>query len=147
MSEQQPKKKRWPYVLGGIVLFLVAVVAVALWRLDAFLLQRARTEAATLAQTLGRPVEIGDISTQLVPHVGVEVENVVVGAAEGEQVPLVELKELDVAVALWPALTSRGQDIQVKNAEVSGLTVNVVRLPDGTTNVSRLQEKLAQQQP
>jgi AsmA protein len=147
MSEQQPKKKRWPYVLGGIVLFLVVVVAVALWRLDAFLLQRARTEAATLAQTLGRPVEIGDISTQLIPHVGVEVENVVVGAAEGEQVPLAEMKELDVAVALWPALTSRGQDIQVKNAEVSGLTVNVVRLPDGTTNVSRLQEKLAQQQP
>jgi AsmA protein len=147
MSEQQPKKKRWPYVLGGIVLFLVVVGAVALWRLDAILLERARTEAATLSQTLGRPVEIGDISTQLVPHVGVEVENVVVGAAEGEQVPLVELKELDVAVALWPALTSRGQDIQVKNAEVSGLTVNVVRLPDGTTNVSRLQEKLAQQQP
>jgi AsmA protein len=147
MSEQQPKKKRWPYVVGGIVLFLVVVGAVALWRLDAILLERARTEAATLSQTLGRPVEIGGISTQLVPHVGVEVENVVVGAAEGEQVPLMELKELDVAVALWPALTSRGQDIQVKNAEVSGLTVNVVRLPDGTTNVSRLQEKLAQQQP
>jgi AsmA protein len=145
MSEQQPKKKRWPYVLGGIVLFLVVAVALALWRLDALLLERARTEAAQLAQTLGRPVEIGDISTQLVPHLGVEVENVVVGAAEGEQVPLVEMKALDVAVALWPALTSRGQDIQVKNAELSGLTVNVVRLPDGTTNVSRLQEKLAQQ--
>lgn len=147
MSEpQQPKKKRWPYVVGGVVLVLVAVVAIALWRLDAFLLSRAQTEASRLSQTLGRPVEIGDIDTQLVPHVGVEVENVVVGAAEGEQVPLVELKKLDVAVALWPALTSGGKDIQVKNAEVSGLTVNVVRLPDGTTNVSRLQEKLAQQQ-
>ncbi|WNG32523.1 AsmA family protein [Archangium violaceum] len=148
MSEQLPnKKKRWPYVLGGIVLLLVVVVAVALWRLDAFLLQRARLEATKFSQTLGRPVEIGDISTQLVPHVGVEVENVVVGAAEGEQVPLAELKRLDVSVALWPALTSRGQDIQVKNAEASGLTVNVVRLPDGTTNVSRLMEKLDPQQP
>ncbi|PTL84892.1 AsmA family protein [Vitiosangium sp. GDMCC 1.1324] len=147
MSEQQPKKKRWPYVVGGIVLFLVIVVAVALWRLDAFLLQRARTEAAQLSQTLGRPVEIGGVSTQLIPHVGAEVENVVVGAAEGEQVPLAELKRVDVAVALWPALTSRGKDIQVQNVEVSGLTVNVVRLPDGTTNVTRLQEKLAQQQP
>ncbi|HYO56617.1 AsmA family protein [Archangium sp.] len=145
MSEHQPKKKRWPRVVGGIVLFLVIVVAVALWWLDAFLLQLARTKAAQFAQTLGRPVEIGDISTQLVPHLGVEVENVVVGATEGEQVPLAEMKELDVAVALWPALTSLGQDIQVKDAEASGLTVNVVRLPDGTTNVSRLQEKLAQQ--
>ncbi|MCY1073089.1 AsmA family protein [Archangium lansingense] len=147
MSEQQPKKKRWPYVLGGIVLFLVAAVAVALWRLDAILLQQARAEATKLSQTLGRPVEVGDISTQLIPHLGVEVENVVVGAAEGEQVPLAELKGIDVAVAVWPAITSRGQDLQVKNAEVSGLTVNVVRLPDGTTNLSRLQEKLAQQQP
>jgi AsmA protein len=147
MTEQQPKKKRWPYVLGGIVLFLVVVVAVALWRLDAFLLQRARTEAARYSQLLGRPVEIGDISTKLVPTLGVKVEDVAVGAAEGEQVPLAELKRVDVSVALWPALTSRGQDIQVKNAEVNGLTVNVVRLPDGTTNVSRLQEKLAQQQP
>lgn len=147
MSEpQQPQKKRWPYVVGGIVLVLVAVVAIALWRLDAFLLARARTEAAQLSQTLGRPVEIGGVATQLVPHVGVEVENVVVGAAEGEQVPLAELKKLDVSVALWPALTSRGKDLQVMNAEVSGLTVNVVRLPDGTTNVSRLREKLAQQQ-
>jgi AsmA protein len=147
MSEQQPKKKRWPFVVGGIVLLLVAAVAITLWRLDAILLERARTETAQLSQTLGRPVTIGDIDTQLVPHVGVEVENVVVGAAEGEQVPLAEMKKLDVAVALWPALTSRGEDIPVKNAEVSGLTVNVVRLPDGTTNVSRLQEKLAQQQP
>ncbi|HEX8439475.1 AsmA family protein [Archangium sp.] len=147
MSVQQPKKKRWPYVVGGIVLLLVVLVAVALWRLDAFLLQRARTEAAQLSQQLGRPVDIGDISTQLVPHLGVEVENVVVGPAEGEEVPLAQMKRLDVGVALWAALTSRGQDIQVKNAEVSGLTVNVVRLPDGTTNVSRLQERLAQQQP
>ncbi|WP_257459371.1 AsmA family protein [Archangium lipolyticum] len=147
MSEQQPKKKRWPYVLGGIVLFLVLVVAVALWRLDAFLLQTARTEAAKYSQQLGRPVTIGDISTKLVPYLGVKVEDVGVGAAEGEQVPLAELKRVDVSVALWPALTSRGKDIQVKNAEVNGLTVNVVRLPDGTTNVSRLQEKLAQQQP
>jgi AsmA protein len=147
MSEQQPKKKRWPYVVGGIVLLLVVVVAVALWRLDAFLLQRARTEAAQLSQQLGRPVEIGGIDTQLFPHVGVEVENVVVGAAEGEPVPLTELKKLDVGVALWPALKSRGQDIQVRNAEATGLTVNVVRLPDGTTNLSQLQEKLAQREP
>ena len=146
MSVQQPKKKRWPFVVGGIVLLLIVGVAIALWRLDSFLLQRARTEAAQLSQRLGRPVEIGDIDTQLFPHLGVEVENVVVGAAEGEPVPLAELKKLDVGVALWPALTSRGQDLQVKNAEATGLTVNIVRLPDGTTNLSRLQEKLAQQE-
>lgn len=145
MSQSPPRKRRWPYVVGGLAVLLVAVVAVGLWRLDALLLQRARDEAAHYAQQLGRPVEIGAVSTRLLPSVGVEVSKVSVGAAEGEQVPLVELQRLSVAVALWPALTSRGKDLQVKDAELSGLTVNVVRLVDGTTNVSRVQEKLAQQ--
>ncbi|WNG22849.1 AsmA family protein [Cystobacter fuscus] len=145
MSQQPLKKKRWPYILGGVVLLLVVAGAIALWRLDAFLLERARTEAATYAKQLGRPIEIGDVSTRLLPSVGAEVENVVVGAAEGEPVPLLEMKRLEVAVALWPAITSGGKDIQVKNAEVSGLTLNYVQLPDGTTNVSRVQDKLAEQ--
>jgi AsmA protein len=146
MTVQPPKKKRWPYILGGIVLLLIVGVAIGLSRLDAMLLERARTEAAQLSQTLGRPVEIGDISTRLFPHIGVEVDSVTVGAAEGEQVPLVSLQKLQVGVALSPLVSSRGDDIQVTNAEASGLTLNVVRLPDGTTNVSRLQDKLAAQQ-
>ena len=145
MTGQQPKKKRWPYVLGAIVLLVVVLVAVALWRLDAFLLQRARTEAAQLARTLGRPVEVGNIDTRLFPRLGVEVEDVVVGAAEGEEVPLARLEQLHVGVALGPLLSSRGEDIQVTNAEATGLVLNYVRLPDGTTNVSRVQERLAKQ--
>ena len=140
------KKRRWPYVLGGILAVLVIAVAVVLWRLDAILLQQARAQAATLSQQLGRPVEIGDISTKLFPHVGVDVDDVTVGAAEGEELPLTQLKNLDVRVAAMPLLRSKGQDIQVLNAEVTGLTVNVIRLPDGTTNVQRLMDKLAQQQ-
>ncbi|CAM3743246.1 AsmA family protein [Corallococcus sp. ZKHCc1 1396] len=141
------KKKRWPYVLGGIVVVLVAIVAVVLWRLDAILLKTARDQAATYSQKLGRPIQIGDISTKLFPHVGAQIENVVVGPAEGEDLPLAELKTVDVSVAAMPLLTSKGKDIQVRNAEVSGLTVNVLRLADGTTNVQRLQEKWAAQQP
>lgn len=141
------KKRRWPYVLLGIVGVLVLAVVVVLWRLDSILLREARAQAATLSQQLGRPVEIGDISTKLFPHVGLDVEDVTVGAAEGEELPLAQMKNLDVRVAAMPLLTSRGKDIQVLNAEVSGLTVNVLRLPDGTTNVQRLQERLAQQQP
>src|SRR6218665_369696 len=147
MSAQQPKKKRWPYVLGGIVLVLVAGGALALWRLDAFLLDKARAEAAAYAQKLGRPITLGALSTRLLPSVGVEVENVVVGAAPDEPAPLLDMKHLEVDVALWPALTSKGKDIQVRNAEVKGLTLNLVQLADGTTNVSRVQEKLAQDPP
>ncbi len=140
------KKRRWPYVLGGVLAVLVLAVALVLWRLDAILLKQARAQAATLSQQLGRSVEIGDISTKLFPHVGVDVDAVTVGPAEGEELPLVQLKNLDVRVEAMPLLRSRGQDIQVLNAEVSGLTVNVIRLPDGTTNVQRLMDKLAQQQ-
>ncbi|RJS19997.1 AsmA family protein [Corallococcus sp. H22C18031201] len=141
------KKKRWPYVLGGIFVLLIAGVALVLWRLDAILLKTAREQAATYSQKLGRPIEIGDISTKLFPHVGAEVKNVTVGPAEGEDLPLAQLKSVDVSVAVSPLLSSRGKDIQVQNAEVSGLTVNVIRLADGTTNVQRLQQRLAEQQP
>ncbi|SEK96002.1 AsmA protein [Stigmatella aurantiaca] len=140
------KKRRWPYVLGGIFAVLVLAVVIVLWRLDAILLQQARAQAATYSQLLGRPIQIGDISTKLFPHIGVDVEDVSVGAAEGEDMPLAEVKALDVRVAAMPLLRSSGKDIQVLNAEVTGLTVNVIRLPDGTTNVQRLQERLASQQ-
>ncbi|MBF5043072.1 AsmA family protein [Aggregicoccus sp. 17bor-14] len=143
----EPKKKRWPIVLGAIVALLVAVVLIVLWRLDAILLDQARAQAATLSQRLGRPVQVGDIDTQLFPHVGAEVQDVVVGAAAGEDAPLLELKSVDVRVALMPALRSRGKDLQVLNAEATGLTVNVIRLPDGTTNLQRLQQRLAETAP
>ncbi|HET9449516.1 MAG TPA: hypothetical protein VFO83_01475, partial [Aggregicoccus sp.] len=64
MSSVQ-KKKRWPLVLAGILGLLVLVVLVVLWRLDAILLDQARTQAATLSERLGRPVQVGDIDTQL----------------------------------------------------------------------------------
>ncbi len=141
------KKRRWPYVLGGVLALLVIVVAVALWRLDAILLKTARDQAATYSQLLGRPIEIGDISTRLFPTLGAQVENVTVGPAEGEDLPLAQLALVDIRVAAGPLLSSSGKDIQVKNAEVSGLTVNLVRFPDGTTNVQRLLQRLEEQQP
>nr|WP_216672751.1 AsmA family protein [Corallococcus exiguus] len=133
--------------MGGILVLLIAIVAVVLWRLDAILLKTARDQAATYSQKLGRPIEIGDVSTKLFPYVGAHIQNVSVGAAEGEDLPLAEVKDVTVSVAAMPLLTSKGKDIRVQDAEVSGLTVNVIRLADGTTNVQRLQEKLAAQQP
>src|SRR5215217_752003 len=147
MSDVVKKKRRWPYVLGGVFALLVVVVLGVLWRLVVILLKTAREQAATYSQKLGRPIEIGDISTQLFPTVGVEVENVSIGAAEGEDLPLAQMASLDISVAAGPLLSSRGKDIQVKNAELSGLTVNVVRLADGTTNVQRLLQRLEEQSP
>ncbi len=81
-------------------------MAVVLWRLDAILLQAGpRAGGHAGSQQLGRPVEIGDISTKLFPHVGVDVDDVTVGAAEGEDLPLAQLKNLDVRVAAMPLLS------------------------------------------
>ena len=57
--------------------------------------------------------------------------------------PLVDLKRAEVRVALLRAIFSAGKSVQVRSAEVQGLTVNVERLRDGTTNLQRFQEKLA----
>lgn len=141
------KKRRWPWIAGGVVALLAVAAFVALSRLDAYLLTRARTEAQALSQRLGRPVEVGDLSTQLFPHVGVEVAGLKVGPAEGEEASLAELEELDVAVALWPALRSRGQEIQVLNAEATGLLVQVLRKKDGTTNLDQVLKRLEETSP
>ena len=140
-------KKRWPYVVVGVVVLVVVGIALALWRLDAILLKTARDQATTYSQKLGRPITIGGLSTRLFPSVGAKVTDVSVGAAQGEEAPLADLKELNVSVAAWPLLTSKGKDIQVESAVISGLTVNVIKFPDGTTNVQRLQQKLAEQAP
>jgi AsmA protein len=140
-------KRRWPLILGGIFVLLIVLLMVALWQLDAILLRTAREQAATYSQKLGRPIAIGDISTKLFPFVGAEVKDVSVGAAEGEPAPLAQLQRITVSVATGPLIRSRGHDIQVKNAELEGLTVNVVRFKDGTTNVQRLTDKLAEEKP
>jgi len=142
MSDLVKKKRRWPFVVGGVFALLVIVVMIALWQLDAMLLKTAQAYATDYSKKLGRPIAVGDISTHLFPRVGVEVEDVSVGPAEGEELPLAQLASLNVSVAAGPLLTSRGKDIQVQHAEVSGLTANVVRLPDGTTNVQRLMQRL-----
>jgi AsmA protein len=128
----------------GIVLAVLAVVFFALLLvIDRVATSKARDEAATLSQQWGRPVSIGSVSIKLLTGLGVRVEDVLVGPGEGEGEPLAQVKQIEVKVALLKAAFSRGKDIEVHSAEVDGLTVNVIRLPDGTTNLERLQKKIS----
>lgn len=147
MAGTGARRRRWPLVLGIILAVLVIAVVVAVNRLDAFLLHKAQAEAATYSQKLGRPITIGDVHTKLFPRIGAQVGDVSIGAAHGEEAPLLQLGQVNVVVPVMPLLRSRGQDVQVERADITGLTVNVIRFPDGTTNVERLQDKLAEQQP
>src|SRR5256885_3709069 len=135
--------KRWQKIVGIAIAILVVVLVVVSFVLDGILTSKAREQAQKQSQEWGRPVRIGSVATKLLTGVGVRVSDVQIGAAAGEDVPLVDLKRAEVRVALLRAIFSAGKSVEVRSAEVQGLTVNVERLRDGTTNLQRFQEKLA----
>src|SRR2546427_106793 len=135
--------KRWQKIVGIAIAILVVVLVVVSFVLDGILTSKAREQAQKLSQEWARPVRIGSVATKLLTGLGVRVSDVQIGAAPGEDVPLVDLKRAEVRVALLRAIFSAGKSVEVRSAEVQGLTVNVERLRDGTTNLQRFQEKLA----
>src|SRR2546422_6551533 len=135
--------KRWQKIVGIAIAILVVVLVVVSFVLDGILTSKAREQAQKLSQEWGRPVRIGSVATKLLTGLGVRVSDVQIGAAAGEDVPLVDLKRAEVRVALLRAIFSAGKSVEVRSAEVQGLTVNVERLREGTTNLQRFQEKLA----
>jgi AsmA protein len=134
--------KRWQKVLAIVAAaVIVAVVALSLV-LDSILTSKAREEAQKLSQQWGRPVAVGGVSTKLITGLGVRVSDVQIGAAQGEGAPLLDLKRIEVRMALLRAALSRGKSVEINSAEVQGLTLNIVKLPDGSTNLEKLQEKM-----
>ena len=144
MTDAAPARKRWPIVLGAVAGGLAAVLGVGLLVLDSVLTSKARAQAAELSSRLGRPVEVDRVAVKLLGGLGVRVSGVRVGAGPDEGIPLVEVGRVEVRAALLRVLLSGGKDVEVRSAEVDGLRVNVIRLADGTTNVERLQRKLAE---
>jgi len=139
---ETPRRRRWPFVVGGVVLLLAGAAAAGLFYLDSVLTTRARAEAAELSKQWGREITVGRVATQLIPRLAVVVKDVAVGPGPGEPEPLATLERAEVVVPVMVALRSRGKDIQVEKAEVTGLNVNVIRLADGTQNVNRLMDSI-----
>src|ERR1700737_3670952 len=133
-------------VLGSITLVLVAAAGIVLAVLDSILLKEAQAQAAIFAAKIGRPVLVRGVSLRLTGPT-VRVSGVEIGPASGETVPLATLERLEVKPALWKALRSRGKEIEIHSAEVDRLEVNLVRFPNGETNLERLQSQLAESRP
>jgi len=132
-------------VAVGIAAFVVIVAAAfSLSYLDSFLLKQARAQADTYGAKIGRRIVIGDVATKVLSGLAVRVSGIEVGPAAGETDPLLVLPQLEVRVALLKVLASRGKEVHVQSVRVDGLTVNVVRFSDGTTNLERLQSRLSQ---
>src|SRR3954471_1849538 len=136
--------KRWQKIVAIVAAALVVAVIVLSFVADRIITSKAREQAQKLSQEWGRPVEIDSVATKLLTGLGVRVSGVRIGAAQGEDVPLVSLERVEVKMALLKAIFSAGKTVEVKSAEVQGLTVNVERLGGGTTNPQRFQDKLAQ---
>jgi AsmA protein len=136
--------KRWQKIVGITIAVLIVVIIAVSFVLDGIITSKAKEQAQKLSQEWGRPVQIGSVSTKLLTGLGARVSGVQIGAAGGEDVPLVDLKNAEVKIALLRAIFSAGKRIEVRSVEVQGLTANVERLPDGTTNLERFQQKLAE---
>ena len=137
--------KRWQKILAIAVAVVIAAVFALSLVLDSILTSKAHEQAQKLSQEWGRPVQIGSVATKLLTGLGVRVSEVQIGAAQGEDLPLVNLKGVEVKLALLKAAFSGGKDVEIHSAEIQGLTVNIERFADGTTNLQHLQEKLAGQ--
>jgi AsmA protein len=140
-------QKRWVRVAGIVVAVLVVVLVIASLLLDGVLTRKAQAEAAVYSQRLGRPIKLERVSTRILTGLGATVSGVEVGPASGEELPLAQVQRVDVRVAALRAIFSLGKDIEVRSIEIRQPVVNVLRFRDGTTNLERLQSRLAQLQP
>src|SRR5690242_11749566 len=114
-------RRRWPKVLGAVLLVLVALLFVGGLVLDRVLTSQARKQADELSARLGRPVTVGAIYTKLLTGFGVRVTDVGIGAGPGEGAPLLDLKRVEVRVGLLRALFSAGKSLVVHEAVIEGL--------------------------
>jgi AsmA protein len=129
-------------VLAVVGVVVLAVLVVGVLVLDRVLLSYAKKEAATLSTELGRPISIDGVATKLWGGLGAKVSGLTVGAGPGEAAPLLRLERAGVTVNAFRALRTGGKELEVHEAVVRGLQINVEKLADGTTNVDRLLARL-----
>ncbi len=147
MTELSAKPRRWPKIASIVAAALVLLTGAAAFALDRILTSVARGRAGEVARQWERPIEIGAVKTTFLSGLGVRVEDVRIGPAAGESRPLLELDRAEVKMALLRALTSRGKDVRVRSVELEGLRAAVVKSKDGKTNLDRLAEAIARNEP
>lgn len=127
--------KRWQKIVGIAVAAIAVILLIGSLILDSILTSKAHQQAEQLSRQWHRPVRIDKVSTRIFTGLGARVSGVEIGAAQGESAPLVDLKEVTVSVGLLP-------HFHVRSAEARGLTVNVERYADASTNLEHFQDAL-----
>jgi AsmA protein len=140
-------RPRWrtPLLVALAALVLLGVAAVL--AVDHLALSAARREAVTWSEKLGRPIALDGLRVKLLGGLGVRATGLSVGPAAGEEVPLLEVRRVEVTLDLVRALRTGGGELRVDEAVVDGLRLSVVRFPDGTTTLDRLASRLGSTGP
>lgn len=142
-------RRRRTLLIGYAVLFALVILAgVGMTaKLDSILNRSKEAYLPELAHRLGRPVQVGKISTTLWSGFGVTVDDVTIGADPStpkDQLALLSVGRVRLRVSLLRALFSLGRTVRVTGLRIERPLVNLVRLPDGRLNLDVLADHLAQ---
>src|SRR5271166_1762849 len=122
---------RW-IVLGCALVFVIAAVVLPLININRY----HRTIAESLTRSVGRPVHLGSVQLQLLPHTGLAITDFVVEEDPGSGAePL--LRAPSVTVSLRPSSLWRGR-LGVGRIDLDNASVNLVRDTGGQWNFGSL---------
>lgn len=138
-------------IFGSLILLLAAAIGVtlALVDLDGLIARYQPKAVAAASEAVGRPIELGRVSARWFPTVAVVAEDLVVDSSTltADEPPLLEVRQLRLSLALWPAIRSLGKDLQLAEIAVVEPVVRVRRRPDGTWSFSDLLESKTPAEP
>lgn len=145
------RRRRWPFVLGGVGVLLLVAFAVAAWRLDAFVNATIARQLPGLSKQIGRPITVGHVDVGLLGGLRVEVRDVMVGpdpvAPAGSVPPALTLRRARVQVALLRTLLSGGRHATVDDVTIEDLAVHAVLHADGRLDLQDIADRLQEGKP
>ncbi len=130
-----------------IVAALVAVILLVATFIfaDRWLTATAQRWAVTWGNEIGRPVHVASVKLQLRGGLSLALNQLSVGPASGESVPLLTLDKAEVNVALIQALRSSGREITIYNLVFDAPKIAIERRSDGLTNAEQLVQQVTKE--
>jgi uncharacterized protein involved in outer membrane biogenesis len=140
---RQPRRRHLFLAIAFIALLVAALVLPPLINISRY----QRQISASLAASLGHPVEVSGIKLQLLPRPGVQIANFVVNSTDGYSAePILQCSSVTAAfriASLW-----RGR-LEIARISLDEPSLNLERAPNGQWNFASvlLQASRAQQAP
>lgn len=128
-------------LVGGFA----ALGALAHWLvdLDALVQEQLARQLPEVEESLGRPIQVGDVSTRFFPTLGATIREVRVGPAadDADGASPLEIGGVGFDLDLWGAIASWGQEVKIREVFLEGVRVHVERREDGTLSIADLLDR------